>query len=121
MQNSTFLKIGEKEQACESLLSSDHQSESDSDRIQAIDKAYLEWSNVNFYVPYVEDDSITSLIKAEDASKGLPPISIKMLKGLRQPMKKVLHDSSGYVCPNEMVAILGPSGSGKTSLLNIIS
>ena len=29
--------------------------------------------------------------------------------------------SSGYVRPNEMVAILGPSGSGKTSLLNALA
>ena len=36
-------------------------------------------------------------------------------------MKQILKDSSGYVKPNESVAIMGPSGSGKTSLLNIIA
>ena len=29
--------------------------------------------------------------------------------------------SSGFVRPNEIVAILGPSGSGKTSLLNALA
>ena len=35
--------------------------------------------------------------------------------------KQILFDSTGFVKPNEMVAILGPSGSGKTSLLNVLS
>ena len=35
--------------------------------------------------------------------------------------KQIVHDSSGFIAPQEMVAILGPSGSGKTSLLNVLS
>jgi ABC-type lipoprotein export system ATPase subunit len=34
--------------------------------------------------------------------------------------KVILHNSSGYAKPKEMVAIMGASGSGKTSLLNIL-
>lgn len=36
-------------------------------------------------------------------------------------IKRVLHDTCGYVKSGECVAILGPSGSGKTSLLNVLS
>ena len=32
-----------------------------------------------------------------------------------------MKDSSGYIKPKELVAIIGPSGSGKTSLLNILA
>ena len=53
-----------------------------------------------------------------EGNTGLPKPLITREKG--RWLKQVLFNSSGYVRPKEMVAILGPSGSGKTSLLNVI-
>mmetsp|Transcript_32746 Transcript_32746/g.91709 ORF Transcript_32746/g.91709 Transcript_32746/m.91709 type:complete len:672 (+) Transcript_32746:342-2357(+) len=36
-------------------------------------------------------------------------------------LKTIIHDSTGYVRPGEMLAIMGPSGAGKTSLLQMLS
>ena len=51
----------------------------------------------------------------------MPPPVVKSLDDSDAKYKQIVHSSSGYVCPHEMVAIIGPSGSGKTSLLNVIS
>ena len=50
---------------------------------------------------------------------GLPKEHI--VKKENKFFKQILFESTGFVRPNEMVAILGPSGSGKTSLLNALS
>ena len=50
---------------------------------------------------------------------GLPLSRIEK-KGNRL-FKQIVSCASGYVKPEEMVAIIGPSGSGKTSLLNVLS
>ena len=95
------------------------------DVIKPRDQAYLQWSDVSYYVPqktnscFWPDKIVSSLDKRRG---GLPPVSIKSFPDTGQKkFKQIVHYSSGYVAPNEMVAILGPSGSGKTSLLNVLS
>ena len=34
---------------------------------------------------------------------------------------RLLHDSSGFVRPGEIVAVMGPSGAGKTTLFNVLA
>ena len=54
MNEKDYLLIGDKKQASENLLSSYKSfdsDQSDSERIKALDQAYLEWNNINFYVP----------------------------------------------------------------------
>ena len=51
--------------------------------------------------------------------KGLPIEHI--IKKKNKFYKQILFDNTGFVKPNEMVAIMGPSGSGKTSLLSALS
>lgn len=55
MDRKDYLMVGDKEQASDSLLSSQKSSDTekyDGERIKAIDQAYLEWKNINFYVPH---------------------------------------------------------------------
>ena len=55
MDKKVYLQFGRKEQASDSLLSSQKSSfteNSEQERIKAIDQAYLEWKNINFYVPH---------------------------------------------------------------------
>ena len=92
----------------------------DSEEIALSERAYLEWKDICYYVP-AKTASRTDIEQAEiDIQKGLPP---KMTRQFEhgKVFKQIVHSSSGYVAPQEMVAILGPSGSGKTSLLNVLS
>jgi ABC-type multidrug transport system ATPase subunit len=80
---------------------------------QRVDKAYLLWDKINFFVPASKHD-IESLKNNKSANILQEPTSNKYVK-------QILKDASGYVTPGECVAIMGPSGSGKTSLLNVMA
>ena len=71
------------------------------------EQTYLKWDDINFYVPAKKSDM--------DGNNIVPDL----LTGKMQ--KQILRNSTGYVKPAELVAIMGPSGSGKTSLLNVIA
>jgi len=89
----------------------------------------LEWTNVSFYVPVKkpagwnpQKEETERLLKDENEGctvKGLPHEHV--VKKKSKFYKQILFETTGFVKPKEMVAILGPSGSGKTSLLNVIS
>jgi ABC-type glutathione transport system ATPase component len=117
------------------------------DMVDKKDQVLLEWKDVEFFVPIDElpkkkldeseilfqstipapeqDDNEYQKIEDEEinylkhSESGLP-VPQHILKG-NNHFKQVLQKNSGYVKPNELVAIMGPSGSGKTSLLNVIS
>ena len=90
--------------------------------IRPADQAFLEWSNISYFVPQGLRESLkSSIAPSKDSEKGLPPAVVKTFDGSSKKYKQIVHNSSGYVCPHEMVAIMGPSGSGKTTLLNVVS
>ena len=83
---------------------------------------------MNFYVPSKkpsdwaaiwEQTESDLLGKKECMPTGIPKEHIVKRRG--GFYKQILFESTGFVKPREMVAILGPSGSGKTSLLNALS
>ena len=100
------------------------------DHINPQEQVVLEWKNIEFHVPVKKPANWAEKPRKRDLLIEDRQPKINEATGIPEPtirqnnqgfFKQVLQNTSGFVKPREMVAIMGPSGSGKTSLLNVLS
>ena len=59
------------------------------EKIKVGDRAYLEWSNVSYYVPLPRRSRLDQEIEDSDMVKGLPLKQTKLIKG--NQYKEIVH------------------------------